>query len=853
MRTIAPTKRTNRGAAVSQVRAVRHSRRHSAHPNLLPLIIVAAAVIIGNLPALIHRVTTDPLLITAYLTEPTSSLLPGQPFIDPNSGYTTQALGHLVALDWLHGHIPWWNPLEGIGVPLAGEMQSGAFFPLTLLLVWHEGLLLIQMIIELASGWTTYLLVRRLGVGRVCSTAAGVAFGLCGTYAWLTHAPIRPVALLPVCLLGIELAIAASATGRRGGWILLAIGLALSILAGFPETTFIDAIFLVWWSVLRAIETDRSLWISLTRKLAAGVAVGLALAAPLLVAFADYLPAADTGPHVTPLRASVPVVGASQLVLPYAFGPILAFVSRGANVQTLTLIWGNVGGYLSATLIAAALVGLVGTRHRWLRMGLAAWIVVSLLRTFGFPPLVDLFAVIPGLRAAAFYRYANGSWELAVVVLAGFGVDDIARSLVRRRTLVVAATVTFLGGVWATVASWSVISNAATANGSVPHHAHLYALGNLAGVAVVLTLLVLGGLWAGRPTRDEQDGRSIRHSRGQRVRRRGRMVMAGAIGVEALLLFAFPYLSAPTPAALQDGSVRFLQANLGTYRFVTLGPIQPNYGSYFGIAQANVNDLPLPKSWANYTMSSLDPNTIARQFNGHTMLVSTGQTPAQALATHLANYEAVGVRYVVEITAGTDLQGSPFPPAGSPPWPAGPRRVYIDKFAEIWELPQPAPAFSLLSDGSSGGGSGVTPPVKGCTVTANGWAEATVVCPHPVTLVRRAQYLAGWSADIRGRSVPVTKDLSPPGLFQMVTVPAGTTVVRFSYLPRHEVAAGLAAAAAVVILIVFAALPFLTRRIRRRRATSVGGPRSPPAQVHEAVAAPVNGEVGEEAVGAGAT
>ena len=44
-----------------------------------------------------------------------------------------QALGHLVATDWFSGHVPWWNPYEGLGVPLAGDMQSGAFFPPTLL------------------------------------------------------------------------------------------------------------------------------------------------------------------------------------------------------------------------------------------------------------------------------------------------------------------------------------------------------------------------------------------------------------------------------------------------------------------------------------------------------------------------------------------------------------------------------------------------------------------------------------------------------------------------------------------------------------------------------------------------
>src|SRR5664279_3933339 len=135
-------------------------------PNLVPLVCILFAVLAANLPVLLHVVTTNPLVINAYLTPPTSGRLPGLPYIDPNAGYTTQALGHLAALDWLHEHVPWWDPFEGIGAPLAGEMQSGAFFPLTILLALHQGLLLLQLMLEAATGWSTYFLIRRLGVGK---------------------------------------------------------------------------------------------------------------------------------------------------------------------------------------------------------------------------------------------------------------------------------------------------------------------------------------------------------------------------------------------------------------------------------------------------------------------------------------------------------------------------------------------------------------------------------------------------------------------------------------------------------------------------------------------------------------
>ncbi|HXE17888.1 MAG TPA: hypothetical protein VN632_11710, partial [Stellaceae bacterium] len=58
---------------------------------------------------------------------------------DPNIAITSQALGHRAALDLLSGHVPWWNYFEGIGAPLAGEMQSAALFPLTPLLWFEDG------------------------------------------------------------------------------------------------------------------------------------------------------------------------------------------------------------------------------------------------------------------------------------------------------------------------------------------------------------------------------------------------------------------------------------------------------------------------------------------------------------------------------------------------------------------------------------------------------------------------------------------------------------------------------------------------------------------------------------------
>jgi hypothetical protein len=787
-----------------------------------------AAVVGANGLAIVHLVTTNPLVLDADLTTPTSGWLPGLPYIDGNAGFTMQALGHLAALDWLHGHIPWWNPYEGVGSPLAGEMQSGAFFPPTLLLALHQGVLLLQLLVEAVTGWSTYFLVRRLGVGRTLATAAGVAFGLCGTFAWLAHAPIRPVALLPLCLIGVERAIDAAREQRRGGWRLLGVALALSILAGFPETTFIDGLFVAWWAVLRLAGPGREVWRTALARMAGGVAVGVSLAAPLLVAFADYLPYAYVGSHSGGFAdQSLPSTGLVQLVLPYSLGPIFGFQSPPGGTDTISLLWGSVGGFLSVTVIAAGLVGLLGTRWRLLRLGLGAWILVSLLRTFGFPPVVHLMAHIPGLRLTAFYRYSDPTWELAVVVLAALGLDDIARRLTHRRVVIIAAGVTAALAAWAGATAWPLMTHARGAVGTRPGHGHLYPLLSLVGAGLALLLLAGGGLMAAgigsgggdAPGHRKDKVNRSEHSEGSgrsgRTRRWGRLIMAGVVGAESIVLLGFTTLSAPPPTHLQAGSVSWLQAHLGPYRFLTLGPIQPNYGSYFGIAQANINDLPVPKAYNDEIASRLDPNAIPGVFSGGGRINPAGPTPAEVLTAHLSGYEAIGVRFVVESANGQDVQGQAFPAVGSAAWPAGPRLVYRDGFAEIWQLPGPAPAFSLRSVSSGvGNGNGSALPAS-CRIVGVGWDRATVRCSQPSTLVRRTLYLPGWTAASPDRSDLRLNVLSgPAGLFQQVRVPSGTTAVRFTYLPPHVGEATEVMLLAVLVLL-GSAWPLRTHRRRR--------------------------------------
>jgi len=795
---------------------------------------ILLAVAVANAPALLHLVTANPLYIDANLTSSYTSWLPGLPYVDPNAGYTTQALGHLAALDWLHGHIPWWNPFEGIGAPLAGEMQSGALFPPTLLLALHDGMLFLKMTLEAFTGGTTYLLVRRLGVGRTFSTAAGVAFGLCGTLAWLSHAPIRPLALLPLSLLGVEQALAASVGRRRGGWQLLAGAAALSVLAGFPEMSFIDGAFVVWWALLRTVGPGRPVWPRMVAKVVAGLAAGIALSAPLLVAFAGYVGRAYVGDHGgAGSTASLPSADLAHLLLPYALGPLLGFHSSSPT-GGLDLVW-SATGFLTVTTVAAALVGVVGRRQRTLRLGLLGWTVAFLLRTYGWSPVVHLMAAVPGVRLTLVDQWSAPSWQLSVVVLAGLGLDDLGRRLTRRRVLVGAAVVTGALAAWTTMAAWHLLDGAVTTGRGHSGNPRLFSVLSLVGALFFLVLLALGGLLAGRPPPSSEGGRTATAPRHERRRRRGRVLMAGVVGIESVLLFGMPYLSAPRPTSLESGSVDWLQAHLATYRFVTLGPIAPDYGSFFGIAQANVNDLPLPATWNTFVESHLDPNAPPATFTGFSSLDPAGPSPAQELLTHLRAYEDVGVRYVVESATGLDAEGQSFPPRTFADWPAGIRLVYRDGFAAIWQLPLPSSLYSLVAPPPAPGDA---PTAADCVTGRAGQDQVAVLCARSATLVRRVQYLPGWSATVvgtegTGTGVPVLPYQGrPAGLFQEVTVPAGYSVVHFTYLPPYEGPAAAVALAALVLIVA----TLLVGPIRRHRSTATadgtttsgGGGQEPP-------------------------
>jgi hypothetical protein len=684
------------------------------------MLMVALIPILLALPQLTPWLKANPLFYTSGLRVGGGAVIQrGVPYIDPNNGFQTQALGLRAAKDWMSGEVPWWNPYTGVGMPLAAEYQPSAFFPPTLLLLLPRGTVFLQAALQILAGLGTFVLLRQLGLGRLAATMGGAVYAVNGTLAWFAHGPAAPVPFLPWFLYGIERAFACVKSGLPGGWRTLAIAMAMSLLAGFPETAYISGLLALAWAMLRGFQLRglraRSAY---GWRIAAGGIAALAIASPQIVSFALYLREAHVGGHAgefaqASLGGPTPIM---SLVAPYVMGPPMGYAYKWEAIYNF---FGPIGGYVALTLLALAFYGAL-VRRDALAFLLVGWCVAALGRTFGVPPFVFLWNLIPGIPETAFFRYAPPAWELAITVLAAFAMDDLVNRGPRRGALwltaaasaiVLAASAHYLWKIWpqtppSGLRNWIVVTMA---------------------WALLSTLLVL-----------------------ERVHRGAARAAAMVVAIDAALLCALPIASNPRDGRLNTAVVDFLRGNLGLQRFYTFEPLQPNYGAFFGIASINHNYLPVPQAWVDHVRAKLDRKwgSDAVVFNG------VAASARDQFRANVEAYEEVGVKYVLMHAHQDFADGLP-----------GVTQVYADGAMKIFQLPNWRPYFE--AEGS-------------CEVQALECRHARVRCDSPTTLVRRELFFPGWTATVNGQDAAIAPR---DRIFQAIALPAGVSEVRFRYAP----------------------------------------------------------------------
>ena len=726
--------------------------------------LIVLTVLAGNAIYVLGLGNNDPISWTAGISQHLCRLVCSRQAIDPNVGFITQSLGHQAATDLLHGHMPWWNYFEGLGQPLAGEMQSAALFPLTLLFALSSGLVWFHVTLEVIAGISTYFLARRLSMPIFMATVAGMLFALNGTYAWLGNSVLNPVAFLPMLLLGIEMIIESAPSMSKRGWYIAAIALALSMYAGFPEVAYFDGLFAGAWAILRLFAVPSEQRLRVVRRLGLGGLVGIVLSLPILVPFYDFMKVAFVGSHTAAVLGVVrlPTQAISAFFDPYVYGTIF-------NSTNVPSVWGEIGGYFGASICAVAIVGLFGSRHRALRIFLAVWTLVGLAGALDFLHFRVLWNLIPLVSTAAFPRYIMPSCEMAVVVLAGFGLVDFTQSTKAKRLLTSTTVLMVFVLLWCA-------NEARPYNKGVvlSHKARIILIGlDLIPFIALALLLIVGRFYKARITP---------------------LLIALVVVGEALLLFIVPTVGSPKEINIDYAPIQYLQQHEGQYRFVDFAVLYPNWGTEFGLNSLSSIDLPYPQNFKNFIEKNLYPGlTPGNQFVIKGGLQGVEKQEAE-LATHFQAYENASVKYLlipIQVVLSPALTK------------LGVTKVFSGTLASVYQLPNPRGFFS-------------TSP-SSCTVSSTNDNVATVNCSKPgATLLRTELSMNGWKATVNGKPATIT---TIDGVYQQIDLPNGHSVVEYSFFPPHEryaLLAGLLAGLFLIGSFVNERVSFITRRARHQ-------------------------------------
>lgn len=744
---------------------MRHSniirRVYNTHTAICSVGIIVLLVLLAN-SVYIWLTNPNPLLMRSGTTNSTSlvSQGSGKNTIDPNEGFVSQSLGVASAKQLIHGKLPIWNSNEGVGAPLAGEMQSGALFvPFNILLLLPGGWLIFHIVLEILAGVGTYLFLRKLKLDNWVAIVGGSLFAMNGTFAWLTNAIFNPIAFLPWMLLGLELIRDESTNKKFGyGWIVLAVALAYSIYAGFPEVAYLDGLLVAVWAAVRIVKLNRVRKKRYAARVVLGGSVGVVLALPAIYLFYTYMKTVpEIGIHVNTDGLALGLNALPHYFLAYIYGFIF-------DTQQQLTNWGGIGGYVTVLFIPIALFGLFYKKiPQSARIALGVVALVGILRMFGTPVVTFLFDKLPLMSSIAVYRYISVMIAMAIIILAAFGLQYLAHERLSRKIIAI------VFGAFTIVFGW--LSYIGLSQPDFLSHAdQLHWFLALASIIIPLALGWIGFI--------------ILLFKKYRI---AAYFLGMALIIYSLVLFIVPQLMSPPRKInyMEDNdAVQYLRSNIGMSRyFATDDKLRPNYSSYYGLASINTENLPVPATWNKFVTTKLDhsiPSAIV--FNGGT------ETSYDEFMVNLANYEAIGVKYLTLSSQSPNVARLSVDHLTA---------VYRGPLITIAKTPNSAAYFSA----------------PGCTMMPVSRNEVKTDCAKPSQLTRQELFFPGWNAEVDGHRVKITSG-GIDNLFQKLSLSAGRHTVTFNYWPSY-----LAIVLVVFVLTVSAITAYILRLIFTKRMT----------------------------------
>jgi len=684
-----------------------------------------------------------------------------------------------------HGEIPLWNPLSGLGLPLAFNWQSATFglpalisylFPLHLA---YTAQIVVTLVI---AGTGAYVLARVLGLGVIGCATAGTVYELSGSFmGWLgwPHAAVMSWAgwLFALAILIVR------GEHRARHVLAFAVVFALAVYAGEPEIfsiLVVSMVIFVFTMLISRFRADHDFRRSLRPLLDLSVAAvaGAALSAPLT------LPGLQVLSRST--RSSGTLLAATEVGKALSPHDLVHLLVQGYNGLPIAgnhvfggdAVYTDTAAYVGLIAVALAVVGIIRGWRRAETVGFVVLTIVTLAIIYA-PPVEAVFIHIPLVQTIDWHRDLMTS-GLCVAILAGIGMDTLVRQGALKSTQLL------LGGVLAGGIGLLVILLLVDTSGLSQLDVGLrrdsltwpLVTGGLA-LVVVSTLAVATS--RGKPRRDrDSDGTAVGAVHGntsnKELMRSLRKPTAGQVTGALLLLLETAFLVAAGAqlwSSSTDG-VRSTPAVTSLVRAVgnsTLGfgvftcyagpglsglGVLPESNILFGLHELDFYDPVLPRgyfqSWA--ALSGTSPG--APIYNSF--------CPALTTASEARRY---GVQFVLEPDDAAA-------PAGA---------VFDEKVGEedLYRIPDSADGVLVPATRT-----GQLPPddANGTPVTVDHPSPSSLSITTSSTsdqvLRLRLTDEPGWHATIDGRPLQLE---SFGGVMLQARVPAGHHVIELRYWP----------------------------------------------------------------------
>ncbi len=556
---------------------------------------------------------------------------------------------------------------------------------------------------------------------------------------------------------------------RSAGVVLVALSSAFAVYGGFPETLLLGALAVGSVVVISgAFGASRGkVGVAGPARLAAGVAAGAALSAPLwlpgLSVLSQSSRAGENGTGGLPVRALSLLFAQGYDGLPTKgsvwFGP-LDYYEATAYVGTVAIV-------------LALLAVLVGWR-RPVVAGLVGASLITLVVVYD-PTAQHLFTDL-GAGSVATQRMLP-MLAFALALLAGLGLEDLRRGWkgTGMRAKLAAST-----GACALVLGYLALDagsgGVSAAELSVRRHALIWPALTLAAIAAAL----LGAtLWHRR------DGRAVRATFVALLAAQSAYLVWAGTGLNSYSSNAFPV----TPAVAE------LQRLVGNNLLALDGPnskdvtmwtgdgIYPEVNIGYRIRELAVHDPVTPPAYFNTWPV---PDATADAGLGNNIFAPSVGSAAVA--------RFYGASYILatykRVPAGTTLVATIAVPIG------GTLKLYR----------APGAAQFSFAQGSAAR-------VVSARQTGNATWRLAVKVPARSELTLRLTYQPGWHIDADGHALAVHE---LDGLFLSATIPAGTRSVVVNYWPSR-LSAGFAMALAAIALLSAVSAGELVGLLRRRQ------------------------------------